>query len=112
GNHLLIRLDPDTLGTADLSVNLRVLSFTLGVSIISAILFGMVPALQVLHVDLIPALRDESRRFSGGRRGNRSRNALVVAQVALSMILLIGSGLLLRSFIEIRNQSQGFDPTH
>jgi putative ABC transport system permease protein len=111
GVHALTALNPDTLRAADLSVSGRVLAFTLAISIGSALLFGLAPAIQVLRVDVMPALRDEGRGFAGGRRGNRSRSVMVIAQVALSMVMLIASALLLRSFVAIRDESQGFDPT-
>src|SRR5262249_28683376 len=76
--------------------NWRVLSFTLGVSIATGLLFGLAPAMQSSKPDLIPALKDSARSF-GPRSGARLRGVLVVAQIALSLILLIIAGLCVRT---------------
>jgi len=86
-----------------------VLAFTVGVSVLAGILFGMAPALEVSRPDLNSALRSGGRGATSGRRHNLFRNLLVVSQVALSMILLIGAGLLLRNFAQLRGASPGFD---
>jgi putative ABC transport system permease protein len=92
-----------------IGLDLRVLLFTLIVSIFAGIAFGAVPALQLARIDLNMALRDEGRGISGGRSRARMRNALVVGQVALSLPLLIGAGLLLRSFEQLLRVDPGFD---
>ena len=89
----------------------RVLCFTMAISVVSGVLFGLAPALQLSKADLNSVLRDEGRGSTGGRRAASSQNLLVVAQVALSMILLIGSGLLMRSFLQLISVKPGFDPT-
>jgi putative ABC transport system permease protein len=86
-----------------------VLVFTVAVSALCGVLFGLAPALQVSRPDLNAVLRTESRGSGGGRRRNRLRGVLVVAQVALSVTLMIGAGLLLRNFIQLRTASPGFD---
>ena len=96
--------------SADLSIDPRVLAFTLAISVLSGVLFGLAPSLQVSNIDLNAALRDEARGSTGSRRRNRARSVLVIAQVALSMLLLIGSGLLIRSFVRLRNAPLGFEP--
>ena len=110
GTHVLVALNQDNLRHAQLSMDGRVLAFTLAISLLSGVLFGLAPSLQLSSPDLMGSLRDEGRGFSGTRRGNRSRSVLVISQVALSTVLLVGSGLLLRSFMQLRNQSPGFDP--
>jgi predicted permease len=110
GTRALTALDPDSLRGAALSIDLRVLAFTLVITLGSGVLFGLAPALQVLRADVMGALRDEGRGVSGNRRGNRSRSLLVIAQVALSTVLLVGSGLLLHSFLRLRSEPLGFDP--
>ncbi len=95
---------------ADVPMDLRVLAFTLAISVLSGILFGLTPSLQLSRLDLNAMLRDESRGAAGGRRGNRARSMIVVAQIALSLVLLIGSGLLIRSFMRLRIVAPGFDP--
>jgi len=89
-----------------------VLAFTVAVSVLAGILFGMAPALEVSRPDLNSVLRSEGRGATAGRRHNLFRNLLVVSQVALSTILLVGAGLLLRNFVELRGASPGFDSTH
>ena len=95
---------------ADVSMDLRVLVFTLLISVLSGVLFGLTPSLQLSRVDLNTILRDEGRGSAGNRKRDRARSALVVAQVALAMVLLVGSGLLVRSFIRLRTASPGFEP--
>jgi putative ABC transport system permease protein len=92
----------------EIGLDSRVLAFTLALSIASGVLFGLAPALQLSRSDLNTVLRDESRGSSAGR-GLRIRGVLVVAQVALSMVLLIGAGLLIRAFLHLQNQNPGFD---
>jgi putative ABC transport system permease protein len=86
-----------------------VLAFTVAVSVLAGVLFGMAPALQLSRPELNSVLRSEGRGATSGRRRNLFRNLLVVSQVSLSTILLIGAGLLLRNFIQLRSASPGFD---
>src|SRR5271154_1624874 len=95
---------------ADVPVDFRVLAFTLGISLLSGILFGLTPALQLSLPNLATILNDEGRGAAGNRQRNRARTILVAAQIALSMVLLIGSGLLIRSFMHLRTVDPGFDP--
>ena len=101
-------------GTVPLASTIRadgvVLAFTVAMSILAGVLFGMAPALQVSRPDLNSILRSEGRGATSGRRRNLFRNLLVVSQVALSTILLIGAGLLLRNFVQMRGANPGFDP--
>lgn len=89
-----------------------VLAFTAAVSVLTGLVFGLAPALAVSHPDLNAVLRSESRGSTAGRRRNRFRNLLVVSQVALSTVLLVGAGLLVRSFLELRGASAGLDTGH
>jgi putative ABC transport system permease protein len=95
-----------------IGLDLRVLLFTLGISLLAGIVFGTAPALQLASVDLNTALRDEGRGTSAGRARGQARNLLVVSQVALSLLLLVGAGLLLRSFVELLRVKPGFDSTN
>jgi predicted permease len=86
----------------------RVLGFTLGVCVLTGILFGLAPALRASHGDLAPALGDSFRTPAGNAGQSRLSNFLVVLQVAVSLFLLIGAGLLVRTLRELENQDWGF----
>ncbi|HUJ31526.1 MAG TPA: ABC transporter permease [Candidatus Acidoferrum sp.] len=98
--------------SGSVAMDWRVLCFVAAISLVSGVLFGLVPALQLSKTDLNSVLRDEGRGRTGTRRAASSQNLLAVTQVALSMILLIGSGLLIRSFLQLINLNPGFDPTN
>ncbi len=95
--------------TPGLEVNPTVLLFTLGVSLLTGIIFGLAPALQATRPDLIPALKGESP--SGGHRSRLTRG-LVVTQIALSIVLLISAGLFLRNLERATQVDKGFDSGH
>ncbi len=92
-----------------IGMDLRVLVFALVVSLVTGIVFGTFPALQLARVDVNSALRDEGRGSAGGHRRARMSNVLVVGQVALSLLLLIGAGLLVHSFRQLLRVDPGFD---
>jgi len=98
----------------DVGIGVATLAFTAAVSILSAILFGLAPALRVSRIDVQTALRDNSRTSAGvgaiWGRGNNLRRSLVIAEIALCAVLLIGAGLLIRSFARVRDVNPGFDP--
>jgi putative ABC transport system permease protein len=111
GTHVLLALVASSLPRlANAHVDASVLAFTAAISLASGLFFGLVPALQLSKPDLNTVLRDEGRGSTGNRRRNGMRNILVVSQVALSMVLLVGSGLLIRSFIRLQTATPGFDP--
>ena len=91
------------------SIDARVLAFALAISIGSSLLFGLMPALRASRVDLNDVLKEGARGSSGGRR--RGRSLLLVAEVALSMVLLVGAGLMMRSFLGEQRKLPGFDTT-
>jgi putative ABC transport system permease protein len=93
-----------------IGLNVPVLLFSLGVAVFTAILFGLAPALQVARRDIADPLRDSGKGISGGFRGGALRNTLVVAEVALSLVLLAGAGLLMRSFVALATVDLGFNP--
>jgi putative ABC transport system permease protein len=92
-----------------IGMDLRVLLFMLVISLFAGIAFGMVPALQLARTNTNATLRDEGRGVSVGHSRSRMKNLLVVGQVALSLLLFIGAGLLLRSFVRLLHVDPGFD---
>ena len=104
---------PDTLTIPDevqIRLNLPALLFSLATAVGSAVIFGLAPALQTVRKDLVEPLKDASKGASGGFRRGRLRNALVVFEVALSLVLLSGAGLLMRSFVKLQQMDLGFNP--
>jgi putative ABC transport system permease protein len=91
------------------SIDTHVLLFTLAISLLAGVAFGIFPALQLARVDLNSTLRDESRGASIGRSRAHMKAVLVVSQIALSLVLLIAAGLLLRSFSRLLHVDPGFD---
>jgi len=89
----------------------RVFSFALGIGAISSVLFGLLPALQASHPHLVDALKEGGRSGTGGTKGQRMRNSLVVAEIALALVLLIGAGLMMRSFMNLQKTDIGIDPS-
>ena len=96
-------------GWEHLGINFQVLVFTLGVSVLSGALFGLAPAWQASKPDLNDALKEGGRTTSSS---HRLRNALVVCEVALALMLLVSAGLLLRSFLSLLNTDPGFNSTN
>ena len=108
---VLGRFGDDQAGPlGDLHLDLGALAFTAAISLASGLLFGVIPALVVSRPDLNAVLRDEGRGATATRSRSRVRSLLVVGQVALSLVLLIASGLLVRSFIRLQTASPGFEP--
>jgi putative ABC transport system permease protein len=87
-----------------------VLAFTTAAAIVTGLVFGLVPALQATRVDVNHALKEGAGKGAGTASRNRLRGALVVAEVALSLVLLVGAGLLIRTFTTLRGVEPGFDP--
>jgi putative ABC transport system permease protein len=110
----LIAILPQNIVPAEAAIrlNVTVLIFTLGVSVATALVFGLVPALQTARRDLNDPLRDSGKGVSGGFRHGRLRDAVVVLEVALSLTLLVGAGLLMRSFVALREVHLGLQPDH
>ena len=99
-------------GFQPIRVDFTVLAFTLAISILTGIVFGLVPALQFSRPDLNAVLRDSGWGTTGGASRHRTRSILVAAQMALSVVLLIGAGLLIESFRQLQTVRTGFDPQH
>src|SRR5262249_27895075 len=103
-----LRYDNFIPGEAQIHLNLASLIFSLGPAVITAALFGLAPALQTVRKDLVEPRKGAGA--GGGLRRGGMRNALVVFEVALSLVLLSGAGLLMRSFVKLRQMDLGFNP--
>jgi predicted permease len=113
GVRLLIALAPGNVPRLnEVQVNLPVLQFAAGVSIASALLFGVLPALRSLRVHPQAALQANSSRTANTQEGRRTRSLLVATEVACTVILLIITSLVLRSFSHLLRQNRGFDTSH
>ena len=104
-------LPEDVPRVREIALDGRVLVFTLGVAVLTGLVFGLAPALAATRMDVNEALK-EGARGTGGWRRNRVRGFLVTAEVALSLMLLVGAGLLLKSFVRLREINPGFNPEH
>lgn len=110
-SQILMRLAPqDIPRLAEAGMDLRVLAFTCGVSLLSIVLFGIAPAFQAARLDLNEALQQSGPRGSASRGAGRLQGALVVSEVALSVVLLAGAGLLIRSLRALLDVPMGFRP--
>ena len=108
----LVALGPSQLPRLHaVTVDWQILAFTLGVTLLTGLLFGLAPALQGAKLNLNELLKEGGRGGSGGSRQRRLRDALVAAEVALAFVLLVGAGLLLRSFLKLQQTDPGFRPT-
>ena len=94
---------------AEVNLDLRVLLVTLGTAVATGIVIGLIPALASGKPELTEALKEGGRGSTSGLRRNRLRNTLVVAEVALALVLLVGAGLLLKSFVRLQNVNPGFE---
>jgi predicted permease len=111
GVALLTKLLPqDFPRLAEINLDWRVLGFTLGTSVLTGILFGLAPAFQISRSDVQESLKESGRGASGSKRHNRLRNLLIIGEVALSVVLLAGAGLLFRSFLQLQSVNAGFTP--
>jgi predicted permease len=97
---------------AAIGVDWRVLAFTLAVSLFTGILFGLFPAFSASRSDLNSSLKESSNRSATGFRQSKARSLLVISEVSLAIVLLIGSALLIRTFVALRGVSPGFDSHH
>jgi putative ABC transport system permease protein len=111
GTDLLLRLSPaGLLDVKDLGIDFRVLGFTAGLSLLTGMLFGFAPAFEAARSSINDSLRESGLTGTGSAGGNRrARHIFVTAEIALSFLLLIGSGLLIRSFLRLQAVSPGFN---
>jgi predicted permease len=114
GLRLLVAIGPANLPRlGEISIDPRAVGFTLALSLLSGLLFGSIPALKYAGSGIATALRGAGRSASISRERHRTRNLLVIAQVAMALVLLIGAGLMIRTFQALRTVQPGFtDPQH
>jgi putative ABC transport system permease protein len=111
GLKVLLAMAPGTFAAiSSATLDLRVVGFTVAVSALTGLTFGIVPAVQAARTNLNEGLRDGSRGTLGSRRAHRTRNVLVVVEVALATVLLVGAVLLLQTFVKLLNVDPGFRP--
>ena len=113
GLQILTRfIPPDVAHAEAIAIDAKVLGFTFLIAIVTGLIFGLAPASQARHFNLNDTLKEGGRDAGAGPRGKRLRSALVIAEVAVSFILLIGAGLLINSFMHLRNLDPGFRADH
>ncbi len=114
GGLLLVkRLGPESIRHLhDTGLDLSVLAFALGITLITGIIFGLTPAFGVTHMNLVEALNERGQRSSGSSSASKLRNALLISQVALALVLVVSAGLMARTFYRMINTYGGFDATH
>ena len=111
GIDLLVALTPpDVPRLREIGLHAPVFGWTLAISILTGVLFGLAPALQASKPDVNDALKESGGRNPGGLQGSRVRNLLVVSEVALAVLLLVGAGLMIKSFARLRQVDPGFEP--
>jgi predicted permease len=111
GTRALIAAQPADLPRLDeIGIDGTVVLVTLGAAVMTSLIFGSIPAMQATNEHLLRGLQESGRSSGGGRRAHRMRSALVIAEMTLAVILLTGSGLLIRSFIELTRVNPGFQP--
>jgi putative ABC transport system permease protein len=110
GTSALANLSPRELGALrDLEISWPVLAFTFAVTMLTGLLFGLAPALEASNLNLSETLKEAGRALAGGLRSQRLRSALVVTEIALALVLLVGAGLLIRSFVRLQAVDTGFN---
>lgn len=113
GVDLLLAFAPQDIPRTDaIGIDGTVLLFSLALSVVTGVAFGLAPALSASKTNLAEAMKEGSRGSTEGRRRNKVRNALVVGEIALSVFLLVAAGLLMRSFLKLSAVDPGFDPSN
>ena len=110
GIDALVRLSPEDLPRiGEIHLDGHVLAFTAILSVLTAMLFGLVPALQVTRPNLVDALKESAQSTTAGMHRHRLRSSLVIVEMALALVLLVSAGLLIRSLVRLQNVSPGFN---
>jgi putative ABC transport system permease protein len=113
GTKLLVSFKPENLPRlTEIGVDGRVLAFTLGISVLTGLIFGLVPAWAASRGRVGDALREGGRSATAGSARQRLRSAFVVAELAVALVLLVGAGLLIKTFWKLRSVEPGFNPDH
>ncbi|HZI16968.1 MAG TPA: ABC transporter permease [Pyrinomonadaceae bacterium] len=108
GTNLLLAVNPDVLPRGEVRLDASVLLFTLGVSVLTGLLFGLVPAWQMSRLDLHTTLKEGGRSVGDGAGALRARSVFVVVQIALALVLLVGGALFIKSFYRLIQVDPGF----
>jgi putative ABC transport system permease protein len=110
GMDLLVSLaPPDLLNLSQVKINAAVLGFTLVISLLTGVIFGLAPAFEGTRLNLSESLKEGGKSLGGGMRAQRLRSALVILEVAMALVLLVGAGLLIRSFARLQGVDPGFN---
>ncbi len=109
---LLEFVPKNTPRVSEITINGPVLAFAIGLSVLTGILFGLLPARRMARLDPALALRDGTRTSTAGRKQHRLHSALVIGETAIGLVLLVGAGLLIRSFLRLMDSDPGFNPRH
>ena len=113
GTRALLSLSPpELIDIRSTAVNLPILGFTLALTLLTGIVFGLFPAFEASRFDLSEPLKEGGKSIIGGTRAQRTRSVFVVAQVALALVLLVGAGLLMKSLNRLQSVEPGFDPNN
>ena len=107
---VIVAVSPGNLPLTQIRLNSTVFVFAVGVSLLTALIFGLTPAIQASRTNLLGVLKSGGRSETGGRRQQRIRQTLVVGEIALALVVLVGAGLLVRSFVALLNTDPGFTP--
>ena len=113
GTNLLVSFKPENLPRlSEIGVDGRVLGFTLGISILTGLIFGLVPAWAASRGRVGDALKEGGRSATAGSARQRLRSAFVIGELAVALVLLVGAGLLIKTFWKLRSVEPGFNPDH
>ncbi len=111
GSEILVRLSPEQLPrTSEIHVDGFVMAFTLGIAVLTGLLFGLAPAMSVSHSSIVDSLKEGALSTTASKARFGLRSSLVVVEMALALILLVSAGLLIRSLVHMQQVNPGFDP--